>query len=734
MDTPPINRDLILEHLDRVLSSKVFQRSERSSALLRYIVEQTVSGRAEHLKEFTLGAEALGRGDSFDPRTDPIVRAEASRLRARLERYYETEGRDDTVVLLLPKGTYVPQFTHITKAVAAVITDPETAPPRPAWFRPPVWAALLGLLAIGVLVAVWWDRSGAPRSSEHPLVQFDVELKSEAVLGSDFGTDAVLSPDGSRLVFVSRDANGVARLNMRRLDQPNVIELPETDGARSPFISPDGRWVGFWAAGKLKKTPLDGGAPVVLCDATDLFGASWGEENTIIAALNPTSKLWRIPAAGGDPEAILDLSAESAYPAWPQVIPGGQYVIYTVLTGFGADRASIEVQAIQGGERKVLVRGGTYGRYIGNGYLVYLNQGTLYAAPFDPNRPDGISAAIPVLEDVSYSRTFGYAQMDVSRTGTLVYRKGAESERFVIEWLDLTGKTTPLLARPGRYEWLRLSPDGKRLAYSAVESGVASVWVYDSERNDLKRVTDPSDAYASSVWSPDGSLLVLGGRTGMAWVSADTPDKPHLLTTSSNVQVPWSFTPDRTRLAYYEMNPATGFDLWTVPVIIRDNSIEFGKPELFLQTPAFECYPSFSSDGRWLAYTSNESGAWEVYVRAFPDNRTKVRVSTAGGNIPKFSSNGRELFYRTWDHRVMVATYKDTGGSYVTGIPQAWSLRQLGDTGVLPNFDVAADGKRIAVLTPVSRSEDRPSLNHVTFLLNFSEEIHRRTSAERNNQ
>jgi serine/threonine-protein kinase len=521
---------------------------------------------------------------------------------------------------------------------------------------------------------------------------------------------------------------------MRRLDQPNIIELPETDGARSPFISPDGRWAGFWAAGKLKKTPLDGGAPVVLCDATDLLGASWEEEHTIIAALNPTSKLWRISAAGGDPEAILDLSAESAYPAWPQVLPGGQFVIYTVLSGFGADRARIEVRAIQGGERKVLVRGGTFGRYLGNGYLVYVNQGTLYAAPFDLDRQDVNGTAVPVLEDVSYSRTFGYAQIDVSRTGTLVYRRGAESERFVVEWLDRAGKMAPLLARAGRYEWLRLAPNDRSLAYSAVESGAASIWVYDSQRDDLKRVTAASDAYTSSVWSPDGGILIVGGRTGMAWVSADRPDKPHLLTTSGNVQVPWSFTPDRTRLAYYEMNPATGFDLWTVPVKMGENGLEFGAPEPLLQTPAFECYPSFSPDGRWLAYTSNESGAWEIYVRAFPDNGTKVRVSTSGGNLPVFSPNGRELLYRTWDQRVMVTTYKDTGGSFVAGMPQAWSSRELGDTGVLPNFDIAADGKRIAVLRPVIQSEDRQSLNHVTFLLNFSEEVHRRANAAGNNQ
>jgi serine/threonine-protein kinase len=729
MDASPVARELILEHLDKVLSSRGFRRAGRSSTLLRFIVEQTVNGQAEGLKEYTLGVEALGRGNDFDPRIDPIVRAEMSRLRTRLERYYETEGSADAVVLLLPKGSYVPQVIHHTTPAPADQVKPESPTSRSFRVRPAVWVALFGILAVGAFVFVWMSRPAGPGSGEPALLQFDVELKTDGLLGSEVSTDLTLSPDGTRLVFVTHDPDGLTHLNMRRLDQPNVTRLPETEGARNPFVSPDGRWLGFWAAGKLKKISVDGGSPVALCEAVDMFGASWVDEGFIIAALHPTYGLWRIPATGGAPEPVLDLTKESVFPVWPQALPGGHFVIYTTLAGFGADRGNIEVLAIESGERKVLVSGGTYGRYLANGYLTYVNQGTLYAVPFDLSSLAVNGTAFPVLENLSYSRTFGYAQMAISQSGSLVYRKGDKSERFVIEWLSRSGKSEQLLAKPGRYEWFRLSPDGKRIVYSDVESGAVSIWVYDLEREDLKRLTTSADAYTSSVWSPSGDALILGGRTGMAWIAADHPDKPHPLTVANTVQIPWSFTPDRKRFAYYQLDPVTGFDLWTTPVYAGNNGLEFGNPEPMLMTPAFgECYPSFSPDGRWLAYTSDESGSLEVYVRAFPDDGTKVRVSNAGGNLPRWSLNGRELLYRTWDQQVMVVAYRVVGGAFVAGKPQAWSSQQLGDTGVLPNFDIALDGERIAALIPVVRPEDQQSRNHITFLLNFSEEIRRRAT------
>src|SRR5215208_1540732 len=470
MDEPLIDRDGILQQLERVLSSSVFRRADRSSALLRFIVEQTLDGQGDRLKEYTLGAEALGRGESFDPRTDPVVRAEASRLRTRLEQYYETTGGGDPVLLTLPKGTYVPQFTMKPAPIEEAASAPPSEPQSLSRSSVNQWIPWSCAVVAIALAAVVWIRGRPQTERPAPLVQFEVELKSDGVLASDVGTAVVISQDGTRVVFVSRTTDGRTHLNTRRLDQPRAIPLPGTDGARGPFVSPDGRWVAFWADGKLKKVSVDGGSPVILCDASDLLGGSWGEGGTIIAALGAPGKLWRIPAEGGEPQVVIDISPESTGARWPQILPGGQFVMYTATTGAGADRATIEVQSIRGGNRKVLVSGGAFGRYLTSGHLAYVNQGTWYAMPFDLEQLAVRGAAVPVLDDVSYSPLFGYAQVDVSLTGALVYRKGAESALSVVDWIDRAGNRTPLLAKPGRYAWLRLSPDGHRLAITATES------------------------------------------------------------------------------------------------------------------------------------------------------------------------------------------------------------------------------------------------------------------------
>jgi eukaryotic-like serine/threonine-protein kinase len=740
MEAPQIVRDAILEQLERVLSSDSFRRAERPSALLRYLVEQTLAGQSDRLKEYSIGVEALGRGDSFDPRTDPIVRADASRLRARLERYYASEGTVDTLIFVLPKGSYIVQFTNRSSSNAQPDPDanglahlPNEKSSNQRWSS---WLAA-GVLVSGLGIAiVSWTRAPSSGDASQPVQQFEVELKSDGTLGSEVGADMALSPDGMRLVFVTHDAGGHAYLNARRLDQPNIVRLPGTDGARGPFLSPDGKWAGFWADSKLKKIAVEGGSPVVLCDATDLLGASWGEDDNIIAALNFTGKLWRIPAAGGEPVALPDSSphaAGSTASVWPQVLPGGQRLIFTRLNTGGADRSAIELRSIASGESTVLVRGGTYGRYLPNGFLTYINQGTLYAVPFDAKRSKVTGQAVPVLESIRYAPTFGYAQMDLSKTGTLVYRKGVENGRFVIQWLDRSGKTQMLLGKPGRYVWPCLSPDGTKLAYSSVESGAFNIWLYDLKHDTRVRLGS-SVANPSLLWSPDGRALFLGGADGIAWIRADSlgdhSEAPRPLTGRGRIQIPWSFSPDGKRLAYHEMNPSTGFDLWTVAVEPDGEGFKVGEPEVFLRTPAFEVYPSFSPDGRWMAYASNESGTWEVYVRAFPDNGTKVRVSNLGGRVSRWSPNGRELFYATDDQRIFVAGYRVEAGRFVPNTPHAWSTQSLGDTGVLSNFDLSSDGQRVAALVPAVRPEDQQSLNHVTFMLNFADDVRGRVSRE----
>lgn len=214
----------------------------------------------------------------------------------------------------------------------------------------------------------------------------------------------------------------------------------------------------------------------------------------------------------------------------------------------------------------------------------------------------------------------------------------------------------------------------------------------------------------------------LAVQRGMAWLSADDLQSLLPLTLNTSIQIPWSFAPDRTRLA------STAFDLWTIPIHWVEGHATVGTPEPFLRTESIETYPSFSPDGRWLAYISSESGTQELYVRRFLNSGTKVRVSDAGGLLPIWSPNGRELFYRTPDQRVMVAEYAVTDGWFVVSKSKVWSDQRLGDTGVLPNFDLSPNGKHILALMPAAKPQDQQAPNHVTFVLNFIGEVRRQVS------
>jgi serine/threonine-protein kinase len=721
MNEPAIDRDAILQQLEKVLSSAAFRRAERSTALLRFIVAQALQGNADRLKEYTLGAEGLGRGESFDPRADPVVRAEVSRLRARLDQYYETSGRDDPVLIALPKGTYVPRFFPNTGPAASAGSSVPPEGSSSVSFAKSPFARWASAAILALVAAFGWLRVAPPPSPRAP-AQFEVELKSDGPLPSDVGTTVVLSADGTRMVFVSRAADGRTHLNVRALERAETIRLSGTEGARGPFVSPDGRWVGFWADGRLKKIAADGGAPVVLCDAGDLLGASWGDDDTIIAALGTPGQLSRVPAAGGPPSVAFDLSAESTVVRWPQLLPDAKAVIYTALSGAGADRANIEVQSVGGGNRKVLVQGGTFGRYLRAGYLTYVNQGALYAVPMDLSTLSVHGTPIPLLDNVAYSSLFGYAQMDVSDTGMLVYRRGAESRQSVVNWIDRAERMAPLVSAPGRYGWIRLSPDGQRLALTNHQSGIASISVLDVQTKDMIRVTSRPGDYTGLTWLPGGHLA-FGGATGLGRVqSAGPADSASLVDVRSVAQTPWSVDPAGRRLAYYERSPETGFDLWTAPIVADAERPSLGPREPFLRTAAFEVYPSFSPDGRWITYASNESGAWEIYVRRFPDDGAKVRVSTSGGVVPYWSPNGRELIYRTDANQVMVVTYNVAGDSFTAGKPRPWSQHILADTGVLPNFAVDSTGERILALI-AAPEKDPQTPNHVTVIVNFDEEV-----------
>jgi serine/threonine-protein kinase len=541
-------------------------------------------------------------------------------------------------------------------------------------------------------------------------------------LGSIAGANTIISPDGTRLVYVSQ-----GKLFTRKMDQPKAVEMAGTEGAHAPFFSPDGQWVAFFNSSTLKKISVEGGAAVALCDAFLSRGGSWGEDGNIIAVL--TGALARVPSAGGTPTPVTELAQGEATHRWPQILPGGKAVLFTSYpAGRAVDGANIEVVSLADHRRKTLERGATSGRYLpasnGMGHLVYIIKGTLFAVPFDPGKLEVRGTPSPVLEEVAYSTANGSAQFDFSRNGTLVYRSGgaAGANLVTVQWLDSAGKTEPLLAKPGGWARPRLSPDGQRIALN----GESDIWVYEARRDTMTRLTFSGGANTSPVWSPDGRYIVFQETGGIWWVRSDGAGKPEPLIQSKNGLTPWSFAGDGKRLAYYELNPRTSYDIWTVPIEGDGAGLRAGKPEVFLQTPADERHSAFSTDGRWLAYTSNESGTYQVYVRAFPDKGGKWQISNAGARHPVWSGNGHELFFRSEDNRIMVATYAARADSFVPDKPRVWSGKQLANLGIIGNYDLAPDGKRIAALMPVEGPEAPQAQNHVIFLMNFADELQRK--------
>jgi serine/threonine-protein kinase len=398
-------------------------------------------------------------------------------------------------------------------------------------------------------------------------------------------------------------------------------------------------------------------------------------------------------------------------------------------TPTGFDAANIEVVSLQDRRRKTLQRGGTYGRYLpganGAGHLVYINKGTLFAVPFDPDTLEVHRTPASVLQEVSYSANYGSAQFDFSLTGTLVYRSGGAGGMVTLQWLDGGGKLQPLPAKPGLYSQPHLSPDGKLVALSIAGGSGFDIWTYDWQRDAMSRLTFGDGAYTFPAWSPDGRYLAFHADSGIFWTRADGAGKPQPLTQTKTGQWPWSFSPDGKRLAFTETGSG-GLNLWTVPIENEGGVPRAGKPEVFLQTLAGEMFPAFSPDGRWIAYRSLESGTSEIYVRAFPDKGGKWQISNSGGMFAVWSRNGRELFYRTQNQQIMVASYTTKGDSFVPDKPRLWTEKRLADTGYYQNLDISPDGKRFITLMPAEAQGQQRANNQVTFLLNFFDEVRRR--------
>jgi len=588
-----------------------------------------------------------------------------------------------------------------------------------------------GVVALAAAIALWavWSATRQPGPAGQPAVKMDLDLGADVDLGSSIGPSLALSPDGTLVAFVSQATDGTSGLFIRRLDQSRAQQLPGTEGAIQPFFSPDGQWVGFFAQGKLKKIRTDGGEPLSLCDAPGPRGASWGEDDRIVATLDSQVGLSLVPSEGGKAVPLTELAQGEISHRWPQVLPGGKTVLFTKGAGFGNfDGGDLAVVSI-GDRRTRVVQAGMFGRYLA-GYLLYVARGVLYAVRFDLNALRTQGPPVLLVNDLSSDSNFGSSQFDCSRSGVIAYRRGTAQGRSTIQWVDRTGRTEPLRAEPAFYLFPRLSPDGNRLLVRVTQGSSADLWIDDLLRDSRMRLTKGPTLNSMPEWSPDGRYVVFESAGGMFWARSDGAGQTQQLTRSARVQFPNAFSPDGTLLVFSELTSGAQASIQTMPVDIASGELRAGKPRLFLETQTLNTYARFSPDGRWLAYADAESGSYVVYVRPFPENGARVQISDTGGMMPVWSGNAHELFYRTEDQRIMVVNYTVNGRTFVADKPRVWFDKQLANTGLTPNFDLAPDGKRFAALMAAESPEPRETQSHVKIVVDFSDEVRRLLAAK----
>ncbi len=627
------------------------------------------------------------------------------------------------------------RLVEVSEAPAlSTVTSPRKNRERIGWAIAGVLALTATALAIGFV-------QRAPKPAQP--MRLSVDLGADATLSStNFGAYAILSPDGTRLAFVAVGADKTRRLYIRSLDQMQANVLSGTEGAGDPFFSPDDQWIAFFAGGKLKKVSVQGGAVVTLCDAPNDRGGSWGDDGSIVFAAGNREGLSKVSSAGGKPEPLTTLNqrAGEVTHRWPQVLPGSKDVIFTDHTsGSQFDDADIAVYSAVSGKVKTLFHGGSYARYLPSGHLVYVHNSTLFAVPFDIKRLEVTGQSAPVVEGVASSPGTGGAQFSFSDLGTSVYVAGSAVNLDVsIYWMDATGKFTPLRETPGDYNDLAISPDGKRLAMDITNGNKTDIWVYEWERDTLTRLTFAGDSNDRPVWTPDGQRIVYsssekGDVGNLWWIRADGGGDAQRLAESKYTQIPHSWTPDGKVLALIQIDPVTQQDILTMPVEGSEKTgWKPGQPKPFVSTSAVEVYPAFSPDGRWIAYQSNESGTFEVYVRPFPGLGGKWQISTGGGALPEWSRNGKELFYRTNDSKIMVVSYTTSGDSFHADKPRLWSPGQFTARGSSLNYALHPDGKRFAVLKAGNGETGPPPIKNVSFIFNFFDELRRKVPAGKN--
>jgi Tol biopolymer transport system component len=567
------------------------------------------------------------------------------------------------------------------------------------------------VLATVAAVAAWFVKPPSAASPQ-PMTRFSITLPGDqnfTRVGRHF---VAISPDGRKLVYVANN-----QLYLRAIDQIDATPIRGTNvDPANPFFSPDSQWVGFYSSNQLRKIAIAGGAAVKLCDAANPFGASWTGDR-ILFGQGPAG-IMEVSANGGTPNVIVKVDGEKGELAHgPHLLPDGS-VLFTLAKGQQWEDARTVVHSLKTGQRKVLLQDATDARYVDTGHLVYGHDATILAVPFDLGRLEVNGGPVALVEGVTESVPTGSMQFDLSRTGTATFIPGSIAQNRSMTWVDRQGKETPIPAGTRPFANPRISPDGTQVAVEIVEQEQA-IWVWELMRGTLSRRTFGRSADANPRWTPDGRRIlyssIVDGDRSVVWTAADGTGTAERLTRSAEGPVPRSVTPDGKLLVVSGSGSNTGLDLNVVPME--------GQHDLrpLLHSTFDENQAEISPDGRWISYQSNESGMQEIYVRPFPDvDKGRWQVSNGGAFQPRWSRDGRELFFRQPGGVMAAVAVRADGSSFAAAKPVA-----LFSTTNYGGYDVAPDGRFLVIKFGVFNQQQQ-----VVVVQNWIEELKARVPAK----
>ena len=598
-------------------------------------------------------------------------------------------------------------------------------PPTPTSLTPvlPWIVAVLGIVLAGLSAWIYIPFS---TSEPRPTLSLAVPFPRGTHLFSDQVGNLAISPTGSHIAVVLYQGD-VKKIFLRALDDPRMFPLDGTEHAEGPFFSPDGRWLGFIADDKLRKISVDGGTPLTICGGVATHrGASWGSGDVIVFSPANDTPLMMVPGSGGAPTPIttLDVAAKERTHRWPQVLPRGDVVLFTV--GYldrseNYEESPIDAVRIATGERKRILEGASFARYLESGHLIFARGGFLFAVPFDSDSLEVRGTPVPVMEGVMGNRNSGLAYMDVSAGGLLAFIPGDQAAlHSVPTWANADGTLSPLAAPADGYTDPRLSPDGRRIAFTLLGDLSMDVWIYNIVRETRTRLTF-SGNNRRPVWSPDGKWVAFSsdrnGRPAVYRKPSDGSGEAELLLDAADKDYrPSAWSPDGRYLAVETGLRPLWSDIWIL-------SLEDGRSAEFLCTKHSESMAAFSPDGRWIAFRSDESGQDEIYVRPFPVSGAKWQVSLNGGSEPYWSQDGSRIFFRNGDS--IWITDVESDGGFRAGPPKVFvgNVQELYRRTDGALYSVDRNGQRFLILR--AEAEGEVGTNRVVVVVNWFEELKR---------